>query len=924
MKKFLVTSLVICAFLTGCKKSAPQTQQDKPFDYQKVTLENGLTVITLEDFSCPIVAVQVWYQVGSKDENPNRQGFAHMFEHMMFRGTDTLGPEEHFSLIRKVGGTTNGYTSFDRTIYLETLPAEQLDLALWLESERMAFLRITKEDFATERKVVEEELRLRTNKPYGTVWEKLFDGIYEKHPYRWMPIGQLSHIRAASVDELHDFWLKYYGPNNATLIIVGAVEHSKAQAMAKKYFSWIESPATPPRVSIKEPPITESKEIIIKGEKAPAPVVGIGWRTVPISHKDSITIDLLSEIIGSGKSSRAHIKLVDAERLAIAVESGTYALQQDGLIGIGAVMNPLTAKPDKVIKELKNIVADIRDNGITETELLKAKNQMLKGTVVDNLTINNKARLLGAAAVEVGDIEYANRIVDDIKSITADDIKIVANKYLTDQKIFEVRVKKNILGELFNKSSDQEDALVNNSADVNDPIPGRGTSTRPADYPKQPPFAKAKNTKLNPEIKRTTLDNGLKILVVPNNEVEFVTVKLGLLYGAWSEQKTGSCSMAMKMLTLGTQNYTAQQLAEELETYAISLGASGGMDTSAVGMSCLSKEIDRGVSLMAEAVLRPTFPADEFEKEKIKLLTNLKIEEQSPKYLANKELKKQIFGDHPYSRTATGRTDAVKQLQVANTKKWWDTFSTPNKAVLIFAGDITEQKASELASKHFGNWETKPVPAIELPGIPKNTDTHIYIVDDPKSTQSQIRVGQLGITRKVQPEYFTSRIVCDYFGFGFDSRLNKSVRIEKGLTYAIWGGYFADNFAGRFSISTFSKTDTTADAVRSILEQIDDLVHTGPTDEELTNSISYMTGSFVLNRETPQQIADDLWLIESQDLGDDYLDQLLNSIQNTTPEDCMALIEKTIQPDKMVVIVVGDAKKIEPELAKIAPVTMVK
>ncbi len=223
------------------------------FDYERIELANGLEVITLEDFSCPIVAVQVWYHVGSKDEQPDRQGFAHMFEHMMFRGTDKLGPTDHFGFIRRVGGTTNGYTSFDRTVYLETLPADQLELALWLEAERMAFLKIDQEAFDTERRVVEEERRMGLSEPYGTVFERLLEQIYQVHPYRWPPIGKISHLRAASVQELRDFWTKNYVPSNATLIIVGAVEHEDAQDMARKYFGWIPRYARPPQVDIAEP-----------------------------------------------------------------------------------------------------------------------------------------------------------------------------------------------------------------------------------------------------------------------------------------------------------------------------------------------------------------------------------------------------------------------------------------------------------------------------------------------------------------------------------------------------------------------------------------------------------------------------------------------------------------------------------------------
>ncbi|MHC5120832.1 MAG: M16 family metallopeptidase, partial [Planctomycetota bacterium] len=244
MKRTALHGMILLISLTSLcvaksNKINPKLKSDRLFDYQQLTLDNGLEVITLEDFSCPIVSVQVWYGVGSKDEKPDRQGYAHMFEHMMFKGTDRVSEKDHFDLLRKVGGTCNAYTSFDQTVYYETLPVDQIELALWLEAERMSFLKIDQYAFDTERKVVEEELRMRENQPYGNVFKKMAAELFTEHPYRWTPIGKLSHLRSTSVPELRQFWIDHYVPNNATLIIVGAIEHKKAQSLANDYFGWI-------------------------------------------------------------------------------------------------------------------------------------------------------------------------------------------------------------------------------------------------------------------------------------------------------------------------------------------------------------------------------------------------------------------------------------------------------------------------------------------------------------------------------------------------------------------------------------------------------------------------------------------------------------------------------------------------------------
>jgi len=494
------------------------------FDYRQIKLSNGLTVITLEDFSCPIVAVQLWYHVGSKNEDPNRQGFAHMFEHMMFRGTDILGPTDHFSFIRRVGGTTNGHTGFDRTVYDETLPANQLELALWLEAERMAFLKIDQESFDTERKVVEEERRMRVNQPYGTLVDQLLPQLYKVHPYRWPPIGNIAHLRATSVPELRAFWTRYYVPSNATLIIVGAVKHEKAQRLAKKYFGWIPRYNEPPRITIREPEFKGPRLVTIKEDNAPAPGVGVIYHTVPIRDEDTVALEILTKILGGGHSSRLYRELVAQKQLAVGAESFMWSLEQDGLLAAGAVMPPFGSDPNKVLGIIKKHIARLRTEPVTKHELTKAKNQMLRSVVTQNLTIASKADTLGSAAVDIGDVSSVNRQIDEIRKVTRGDILRVASKYLAPKRALEVMVKRNLLGALTKKRTDEENAPITGKREEVAPKPGRSGEVRPKDFPRKAPSAPISPAKLTPAYSSRVLNNGLKVLVVPNHEVPFVSV----------------------------------------------------------------------------------------------------------------------------------------------------------------------------------------------------------------------------------------------------------------------------------------------------------------------------------------------------------------------------------------------------------------
>ncbi|MDD5458071.1 MAG: pitrilysin family protein [Phycisphaerae bacterium] len=895
------------------------------FDYQTITLKNGLQVVTLEDFSTPIAAVQVWYHVGSKNENPARQGFAHMFEHMMFRGTDKLGSTDHFSLIRRVGGTTNGYTSFDRTVYLETLPSDQLELALWLEAERMTFLKIDEQAFNTERNVVEEELRNKQNNPYGTLYEDVFAAVFKEYPYRWTPIGKLSHLEAATVAELRDFYNTYYVPNNAVLIIVGAVEHTKAQELADKYFGWIPGSPEPPRVEIKEPQLKETRYVTIEQKNAPAPGVGVIYRSIPVGDKDQAALDLAAVILGGGKSSRIYRELVAEKQLAVAAEAEHWSLEKDGLFGAGALLMPIGGDPNKVVELIDEQIEKLRSEPVSKRELLKAKNQMLRDIVTGNLRIESKAGMLGMAAVEVGDLSYVNRMLDEIKAVSAEDILRVCNEYLQPQHAIHINVKQKIKlpglsGEKDKGNSEDVEGIV-----LQDKKVLRPEAKRPEYYPSSPPLKDIAVKSITPKSVSRILDNGLKVIIIPNHEVGFVTARLGLMSGGWTEDKPGTCAMAMSMLTKGTVNFSEGQLADELETYAISLNGSGDMDTATVNMGCLSEYFEKGLRLTGEVALSPVFPQEEFEKLRRQVLTGLAVSAQEPEYLVEKEYRKRLYGDHPYSRTATGEPEDIEALDVNDLKQWWGKFAKSDDAVLIVAGDVEADDVFELVGDVFGKWinERPLADAVNLPEIKPVEGRNIYLVDRPGSIQSQVRIGHLGMTRRQQPEYFESRVVSNYFGWGFDSRLNRNVRVEKGLTYGVWGSFIANHFAGEFTVGTFSKTESTADAIEAVIDEIEQFKTVPPDANELSQSKSYLLGSFVLHRETPQQIAEDFWLIESQGLGNDYLERLLKSIETMDKDDCVELTGDFVNPDRLVIAIVGDGNDIAGDLEKIAPVTLV-
>lgn len=916
-------AFAVVAFVAGMARA-----DDKPlFDYRAITLKNGLRVLTVEDRSCPIVAVHLWYHVGSKDENPERQGFAHMFEHMMFRGTDRLGTKDHFDLIRRCGGDCNAYTAFDQTVYVQTLPSNQLELALWLEAERMGFLKIDQDAFDTERKVVEEERRLGLNRPYGTLPEKIVAEVFKQHPYGWTPIGKISHLRASAAQELRDFWMRYYVPNNATLVMVGDIKHDDAQRLAERYFGWMPREADPPRVTSREPPITKSRHVTLQEDNAPAPVVGIGWRTVPSRDDDFISLQLLSSILGGGNSSRLHRHLVLDKQLAVVAMSACISLEQEAFFGAGAVLSPIGGDTKKTQEALKLELDRLCTELVTEQELTKAKNQLLASQITQSLTVANKATALGSAAVLEGDPARINHRSALIRRATADDLRRVAQKYLDSEKCLSINVERNLLGSVFGGKSqalkDEENAPITAKPETNPPPPGKPGLRRPQDFPAKAPVAALGDARGNIPHKRHVLPNGLKVLVISNRDKPYVSAQLGLLAGAWTESKPGVASMALDLLNRGTQNHSGDQLAEELETHAIQLSAGADMDASAVSVGCLPEHVDRALALLGEVVLTPTFPKDEFEKLRKRVRTQLAVAAAEPATKATRELRRRLYGAHPYARVASGEIADVDALQVDDLSAWWKKFARPDQAVLIFAGHIDSDRAFKLAEAAFSNWKADgPKPEIALPPMPAPESTRIFLVDHP-GVQSQIRVAQISINRD-HPEYPTARVVGDYFGGAFNSRLNETIRVKKGLTYGAGGGFNASRFAGQFSISTFSKTESTAEAVKAVFDELNRLRDEAPAAKELQDTKAYFVGSFPSDRETPQQVAQQLWTIESNGLAPDYYERLLKGVAQTDIDACAKLARQTVDPTKMVVVVVGNATRIKDDLEKIAPVTVVK
>lgn len=935
LQRLLCGLVALCVLLSPTSALADENirKGEGRFPFEETYLDNGMRVISLTDTSSPIAAAQVWYHVGSKDERPDRQGFAHMFEHMMFRGTEKLGNKEHFDFIRRTGGDCNAYTSFDETVYIQEFPSNQLEMVLWMEAERMANLKIDEGGFATERKVVEEERRLGLNQPYGDIMEQVLDYMFTVHPYRWSPIGKIEHLRASTTDDLQAFWDTYYVPNNATLVVVGDVSHDEVRRLAKKSFGWIPRCPEPPRVTITEPAQTEKRSATFTPKNGPVPIAILAFQAVPQGHPDSLPLEMLMNILGGGESSRLYLDVVRRKEVATMAMAMSGGFEQAGFAAAVGVSMPF-GDTDAILDALWEQVELIKAEGVTEEEMEKVRHQVAREEVTGALTVASKASILGSAAVTLGDAQLANTRAAQMDTITAKDLKDVANRYLVEDRANEITIKPGLGSMLSTMLSMGGSDAAEETEEEEEEIEGgqvakaggpKAGAVEPPGYPQSPPVAPPLEANIDINGEERVLENGLRIVVVENHEVPFISTSLRFKVGAFTEDPDhpGTASMATSMITRGTFVNDAEALAAELEQHAIGLNAGAGHDSMNVGVSSLPDQFERSMRILSEVIQAPAFDEKEFDTLRKQTLTGMAISEKTPSVIADRTFASALWGNHPYGRPAGGTSDDIKELDTGLIEDWWWDNALPQYAVLYIAGDITPDRAEKVADRYLGSWEgeeAKDIPIVPAFSAPEKQI--IKLVDRPGAIQSEIRAGHEGITRG--NEYYAPGVVLtQVFGGAFSSRLMEKIRVELGLTYGASGGLGSRRFGGTFSVRTFTKTPTTAETVQAVIDEVERMRTEPPTEEELRDAVDYLAGSFAGSLETPQAVTGRLWTIELNNLPGDYWASYLSRIGSTSSEDVAAAAIELLGPERMIMVVVGDAEKIKESLEDIAEVELI-
>src|SRR5438876_3261579 len=903
---------------SGCKSAGERVSktQDVPsLNYEKYKLNNGLEVILSEDNRLPLVAVNLWYHVGPANERPGRTGFAHLFEHMMFQGSKHVHEDSHFQLLEAAGASDiNGTTDFDRTNYFETLPSNELELALWLESDRMGFLLDTLDSnkLENQRDVVRNERRQSVEgQPYGLVEEAMFHQLFPKgHPYYASVIGSHADIESARLEDVREFFKFFYASNNASLAIVGAFDTARTKALVEKYFGPIKPGPPVPKIEVQTPPITSERRAVVT-DQVELPRVYMAWITDPIFKPGDAECDLLARILGGGKSSRLYKKLVYERRLAQDVSAQQYSLSLGSVFQVQATAKP-GVKPEDLEKAIDEELEAIRSAGPAESELERAHNIIESGIIRGLETLGGfggVADRLNMYNHFLGDPGYLPKDLERYRKATIAALKHIAQTRLTRNSrvvIYGVQGQKVI--------EDVPRAPLAEEGKEEKPAPGSAVADSRSDRPPSGP-----PSQLNLPVPVTfKLPNGLTVYLVEQHSLPVVSANLVVLSGSEANppDRPGLASFTAEMLDEGTQKRSTLQIADDADQIGATLSTGSSTDTSYVAVRSLKKSVDAAFGLASDVALNPQFPDPEIERIRHDRLTQILQQRDTPNALASKVFYYAVYsGDHPYGYTEIGTEESNKAVTRDDITRFWRMRFAPGNAALIVAGDITEKELRELAQKHFGSW-TGEAAAVQLPEPKSKTQRRVVIVDKPSSPQTTLRIGHIGIARN-NPDYVAVNVMNAELGGLFSSRINLSLREKHGYTYGAMSAFAFRRGPGPFYVATSVRTDVTGPAVKEIFNEIERM-RSGPvTEEELKTAKDSIARSLPGFFETTPQSASSIGTLFVHQLPLDYYRTLPRRIGAVSAENVLEAARKYLKPDAAVVVAVGDRKKIEPQLRKL-------
>ena len=895
MMRFSVVILAaVAAFAAHVARAEYAEQINIPFE--RFVLDNGLTLLVHEDHKAPIASVNIWYHVGSKNESPGITGFAHLFEHLMFNGSENY-QGEWFLPLEKAGGTDlNGTTWFDRTNYFQTVPVPALDMVLWMESDRMGhFLgAITQEGLDEQRSVVQNEKRQGDNQPYGEASYLQLKGMYpEGHPYRWDTIGSMEDLNAASLDDVKTWFETYYGAANAVLVIAGDVEPQEILQKVEHYFGDIDpGPALskPDRWIAKR---TESTRDVMFDEVSQARITK-SWNTPPVGDRDSIYLDIAADVLAGGKNSRLYKRLVYEDQIASSVSAYQLSLEISGMFEIEAYVKP-GVELSEVEAAIEEELEEFLNKGPTRAELERIKTSYFSGVIRGLEKVggfSGKSQLLATYETYMGDAAFYKQDLEWFENADSRGVRDAARAWLS--------------------SGDYNLEIY--------PQPRYQAASEGADRSRLPDPGPAPELDF-PEIQEYQLENGIRVLQVVRGDLPILSMEMQFNAGYSSDpsDRLGVAAMASAMLDEGTKNYDALEFAEAAEELGASVGSGSSLDTTSVYLSAISQNLEESLALFAEVIREPTFPESELERVRSNWLDSIAQEKTQPMSLALRNLPPLLFGEgHPYSIpfTGSGTEESVSSLTRDQLVDFHKNWIRPDNAHLLVVGNLPREEIEIALNDAFASWQAPEtaIPEKKFHTVEPITETVIYLLDKPGSPQSMILGGHLLPPTGAADTYITDQAIR-ILGGNFNARLNMNLREDKGWAYGARAN--STSAAAQRPLIYYApvQIDKTVDSLREIVKEINEYQATRPAQqEELDRSRDGILRSLPGSYETNSAVLRTLSNIVRFDRPLDHLQIAQRRLQALGVDQVREQANKILTPDNSVWLIVGDLDVIEQPL----------
>jgi zinc protease len=926
LKLFKITAFAVCitsSLLAQTKQLEKITRKGSELviSYEKYQLSNGLTVLVHEDHSDPIVYVDVTYHVGSAREQEGRSGFAHFFEHMMFQGSEHVADEQHFKIVTEAGGTLNGTTNRDRTNYFEVLPSNQLETAFWLESDRMGYLldSVTQKKFEVQRATVKNERGQNyDNKPYGIVYEKIGAALYPPtHPYSWLTIGYIEDLNRVDVNDLKKFFLRWYGPNNATLTVAGDVSPADVVKLAEKYFGSIPvGPEVKPQVVADV--VLDKDRYISYEDNIRAPQINFTFPSVPARHPDEAALDVLADILGGNKSSIFYQNFVKTQ---LAQQANVFN-STDELAGIFAIQ--VRSFPDKSLAQMDSLIraslAAFEKRGVTDDDLAKFK-AGLEAQMVNSLSsVQGKGSMLAAYQTYTGNANYLVKELESYNKVTKEDVIRVYNKYVKNKFAVVLSVvpkgKTNLIAKADNYTFPTRNVNAAEAAEYKTLKYNKAADT--FDRNKKPVASAAPSVKA-PDYWKQNFDNGMKLIGAKTDEVPSVTIQLTIEAGHRYEaiEKSGISQLLTSVMNESTQKSTAEEIAEKLERLGSSVSVNNNGQDIVVYISSLTKNIDATLAIAEEILFQPKFDAKEFERIKKQRIEAIANQSTQATTIANNVFAKLLYGSkHIMSVSSLGTKETVSAITLDDVKKYYTDNFSPSVASAVVVGDISQEAAIGKLT-FLKNWKGASVVKPTEPKTPAIEKTKIYFVNKDKAPQSEIRIGYMSQAYDATGDYYKSVIMNYPLGGAFNSRINLNLRELHGFTYGARAGFSGNQFVGPFTASAGVRANATDSSVVEFMKEIKKYAESGITNDELSFTKNSMGQSEALKYETAMQKAGFIKRILDYNLEKDFTDKQNQILKSITKQEIDALAKKQLPYTKMNVLVVGDKATVWDGLMKL-------